>query len=100
MAVPIYIHNNVSHTIFQEERLRNIITKMGIEFITNPKDAIILVAHRKHLVKEMIAEFGSSKKYLLWTHDPNFWYYGGKWTMISGQKIRTITVHSGEIYQD
>jgi len=74
--------------------------KDGIEFTTDPKNAVFLIAHRKTLINELITTFGSSKKYLLWTHEPKYWVYGEKWATISKQKIRTITMRSGEIYQD
>jgi hypothetical protein len=100
MAIPIYTHQKMVNTIFQEESLRNIMTKVGIKFVSDPKNAVFLVAHRKPLIQEMVAAFGSSKKYLLWTHEPNHWNYGKKWTTIFEQKIRTITMRSGEIYRN
>jgi len=100
MIATIYTHPRMANTIFQSEKLRKTMVESGIEFVADPKEAMVLVANRMPMIRELTKKFGSSKKYLLWTHEPNFYKSGAKWANNFNQKIRTISLRSGEIFED
>jgi hypothetical protein len=100
MSVSVYVHPGVEHTIFQNERTRDVLISFGVEFVDAPEHANILLGNQEGLIRELIDAFGASKRYLLWTHEPGFWISTQKWATIAGQQVRTISLHSGEIFFD
>ncbi len=100
MSISIYLHPRMKYTIFQKERTRNVLTSFGIEFVEAPEYGTILVGNYEALIREFVDSFGASKRYLLWTHEPWFWTAPEKWAMIAGQRVRTVSLHSGEIFFD
>jgi Glycosyltransferase family 10 (fucosyltransferase) C-term len=100
MSVRVYLHPKVKHTIFQKENTRNVLVRMGIEFVDTPEQASVLIGNYEKLIRDFIDSFGASKRYLLWTHEPNFWTSTEKWATIAGQRVRTMSLHSGEVFFD
>jgi hypothetical protein len=100
MSVRIYLHPQVKYTIFQKENTRNLLVDMGIDFVDNPEQATVLIGTYEKLIREFVRSFGASKRYILWTHEPNFWTSTAKWATIDGQRVRTISLSSGEVYFD
>jgi hypothetical protein len=100
MSVNIYVHPRMKYTIFQKERTRDVLISFGVEFVDAPEEGDILVGNYEALIREFIDAFGASKRYLLWTHEPMFWTAPEKWAMIAGQRVRTMSLHSGEVFFD
>jgi hypothetical protein len=100
MAITVYTHREMAHTIFQADKTRLILEASGIQFVNNPQHAILLVGSRERQISRLISKFGRTKRYLLWTHEPGYWECGGRWTTISGQRVRTLTLRSGEVFAD
>jgi hypothetical protein len=98
--ISIYPHPEMRHTIFQQALTREAMAELGIQFANHPEEAVVLVANRAHLLRDWIQDFAGAKKYLLWTHEPGFWTGNQKWAVIGGQKVRTISLHSGEVFLD
>jgi hypothetical protein len=82
MSVRIYLHPQVKYTIFQKENTRNLLVDMGIDFVDNPEQATVLIGTYEKLIREFVRSFGASKRYILWTHEPNFWTSTAKWATI------------------
>jgi hypothetical protein len=100
MSVSIYVHPRMKYTIFQKERTRDVLTGLGVEFVDVPGRASVLVGNHGGLIREFIDAFGARKRYLLWTHEPMFWTSPEKWAVIAGQRVRTMSLHSGEVFVD
>jgi hypothetical protein len=100
VSVHVYVHPRSAWTIFHNKLTRDVLTQFGIQFEDNPERATILIGSYERLIRELIEEFGSAKRYLLWTHEPRFWVSTEKWATIAGQKVRTMSMHSGEVYFD
>ncbi len=100
MSISIYVHPRMKYTIFQKERTRDVLAGFGVEFVDAPERGAILVGNYEALMREFIDAFGGSKRYLLWTHEPWFWTSPEKWATIAGQRVRTMSLHSGEVFFD
>jgi hypothetical protein len=100
MSVNVYVHPRMKYTIFQKEHTRDVLMSFGVEFVDAPERGNILIGNYEALIREFIDSFGDSKRYLLWTHEPMFWSAAEKWAMIAGQRVRTMSLHSGEVFFD
>jgi hypothetical protein len=100
MSVSVYVHPRMKYTIFQKERTRDVLKCFGVEFVDAPEAANVLVGNHGGLIREFVDTFGDAKRYLLWTHEPMFWTSPEKWAVIAGQRVRTISLHSGEVFFD
>jgi hypothetical protein len=100
MAVGIYTHPKMSHTIFHDKDTRNVLFRSRVEFVNFPEQADVLIGNRESLIQDFITKFAASKRYLLWTHEPLFWTSAAKWATISGQRVRTMSLHSGDVFLD
>jgi hypothetical protein len=100
MNIRIYTHPKMNYTIFHQERTRHVLNEFELEFVNDPETAQVLIGSYPRLIRDMIESFGGSKRYLLWTHEPLFWTSTGKWTTIGGQRVRTMSLHSGEVFVD
>jgi len=100
MSVSVYIHPRMKYTIFQKERTRAVLASFGVKFVEAPEQAHVLVGNNGGLIREFIDVFGATRRYLLWTHEPMFWTSAEKWAMIAGQRVRTMSMHSGEVFFD
>jgi Glycosyltransferase family 10 (fucosyltransferase) C-term len=100
VSVRVCLHPKVKYTIFQKENTHDVLVRMGIEFVDAPERASVLIGNYEKLIRDFIDHFGASKRYLLWTHEPNFWTSTEKWATIAGQRVRTMSLHSGEVFFD
>jgi hypothetical protein len=100
MIVRIHTHPKMSHTIFHDKDTRNVLFHSGVEFVNFPEQADVLIGNRESLIQDFITKFAASKRYLLWTHEPLFWTSAAKWATISGQRVRTMSLHSGDVFLD
>ena len=98
MSVSVYVHPRMKYTIFQKERTRDVLQSFGVRLVDTPELANVLVGNHGGLIREFIDAFGDSKRYLLWTHEPMFWTSKEKWAVIAGQRVRTMSLHSGEVF--
>ncbi|HEV2579000.1 MAG TPA: glycosyltransferase family 10 [Acidobacteriaceae bacterium] len=98
MSVSVYVHPKTRHTIFQKDHTRAVLFQYGVRLVESPEEATVLVGNRERFLHELIDAFGASKRYLLWTHEPFYWTLTGKWANIGGQRVRTISLHSGEVF--
>jgi hypothetical protein len=99
-GVRIYPHPKMRYTIFQGERTRTVLNAFGVGFAKRPEDAHVLVGNTEGTIRELVESFGASKKYLLWTHEPLYWISKSKWATTCGQRVRTMSLHSGEVFVD
>jgi hypothetical protein len=99
MTVPVYTHADMRKTIFQDARTRRVMEQHGIEFTADVRHAKLLVGNHERMLREMIGRFRRTKRYLLWTHEPRAATYDQRFTVMAGYRVRTMTAHSGDIYQ-
>lgn len=98
MSVNVYVHPKMKYTIFQKDYTRAALLRHGVRLVDSPEQATVLVGNYEQLLRELIDVFGASKRYLLWTHEPFFWRSTDQWAMIAGQRVRTVSLHSGEVF--
>jgi len=88
----------MKYTIFQRDYTRAVLLRYGVRLVESPQIANILVGNYEHLLRELIESYGASKRYMLWTHEPSFWRSTEKWAIIADQRVRTLSLHSGEVF--
>lgn len=98
MSVCVYVHPKMKYTIFQKDNTRAVLIRHGVRLVDSPERATVLVGSYEQLLRELIDVYGASKRYLLWTHEPFFWRSTEKWGIIAGQRVRIISLHSGEVF--
>ena len=98
MRICVYVHPGTRHTIFQKDNTLAVLFQYGVRLVESPEEATVLVGNREQFLSELINAHGASKRYLLWTHEPFYWTLTEKWANIAGQRVRTISLHSGEVF--
>jgi Glycosyltransferase family 10 (fucosyltransferase) C-term len=98
MSICVHVHPKMTYTIFQTDHTRDVFTDFGVDFVDDPSRANVLIGSREGMLRDFIDRFGGSKRYLLWTHEPLLWTGKEKWATIAGQRVRTMSMHSGEVY--
>jgi alpha(1,3/1,4) fucosyltransferase len=100
MTIPVHIDPRTKYTVFQRADAQAVFKRKDIDLFARPEDAVLIVSNREDYMTDLVGRYGAARKYLLWTHEPRFWTRKGKWAKLCGQKIRTISAHSGEVYRN
>ena len=88
------------HTPFQSQTGQEFLRGHGIECCRSPIDASWITSTRKAHLAPYIQNFGTTRKYLLWTHEPRLDQTLTKTVTICKEQVRIMNVFNHEVFFD
>src|SRR5687767_13510337 len=88
-------------TIFQDPITRRVMEELGVVYTSNEDDADVLVASALWMMGNFVFKpEWTTKKLLLWTHEPRFWKTPHGEALAGRRRVRIMSVYSGEVFRD